>query len=685
VLVRENNGLRLVLELSSQNDFHCLTEVQRGDGTWQRFSDVPNFPVEALKPTGISDGHLIGSLPEGRWKSTFETQSDGFRITTLLTLDRSIDLKLSMILWIGALDNMNDRQAHTWRQTILRAPTVNQQGLPGNDLPARYFYDHATHTETICYFPPDSFRWAQHRFYHFTMREVMSYQPTARYGVGLVPNPTDPLTHLEPGQHRFVWWFIQRHREEVPTQWEAQRTLVDTISSLLDSQPAIISTALPWNDMAQYVVVDLHNEACWVEVDGQKGLRAYVSGTSAERRDKARGFELMTQLDVLWPLLLWREATGNSHADQTIDRLRATLPLFYRPDWNYVVNHFPPGAGDSFMDTWYFLENSLIKLPWAAYLTQDSHLREMFFTAIAGAATLVHNTNYLFPLFADADGWRSKNSLLNVSVGGLYAAGCILAYQMDEHQTRYLDEAALALRTIHQLPIYQLTHEPQQLTFAAAAASYLALVGHQPETNWLSIADDFVRLAFSKGYWGKDPTVPFYDPRGMFQACASLCYPAFKENVEVLIPWPELISSGLELKSLMAAFANLQRCHNYAFFDPYLPESLRRGPCAYIPYEDLATAEFTHSAKLGKELYGVGEVFWSALMFDALGRVGDSGVLCLSLDVPCLELRSIPPAAKRRFLLYNPYPETRTTILWNGAEEQSVVILPEATFIIDPT
>jgi hypothetical protein len=180
------------------------------------------------------------------------------------------------------------------------------------------------------------------------------------------------------------------------------------------------------------------------------------------------------------------------------------------------------------------------------------------------------------------------------------------------------------------------------------------------------------------GYWGKDPAVPFYDPRGMFQACASLCYPAFKENVEVLIAWPELLRAGVEPKGLMAAFANLQRCHNYAFFDPYLSAELRRGPCPYIPYEDLATAEFTHTAKLGKELYGAGEVFWSALLFDVSGTVSDPGLLCLSLDVPCLELHSIPPPGQRHYLVYNSYPEERETKLWNGSQEQFVAILPHS-------
>ncbi len=97
----------------------------------------------------------------------------------------------------------------------------------------------------------------------------------------------------------------------------------------------------------------------------------------------------------------------------------------------------------------------------------------------------------------------------------------------------------------------------------------------------------------------------------------------------------------------------------------YLPETFRRGPCPYIPYEDLATSEFDHTAELGKELYGAGEVFWSTLLFDSLGRVDQPDVLCLSLDVPCLDLSSVPfpPPEKRRFLLYNPDPEPRDTTL----------------------
>ena len=127
----------------------------------------------------------------------------------------------------------------------------------------------------------------------------------------------------------------------------------------------------------------------------------------------------------------------------------------------------------------------------------------------------------------------------------------------------------------------------------------------------------------------------------------------------------------------MAAFANLQRQHNYAFFDPYLPEALRRGPCAYIPYEDLATAEFAHTAELGKELYGAGEVFWSALLFDALVTVDQPDVLCLALDIPCAELRRVPTA--RRVLLYNPTSRPVACRVTTATAADTVTLPPKAT------
>lgn len=590
-----------------------------------------------------------------------------FRATEALTLDPS------MVLWLAELDDLNDRQAHTWRQTILRAPTTNQAGLGGNDLPAGYLYDHARRLETVVYFPPDSFAWAPRRFHEFSIREIFQFRPLPRYGFGLVLNtPAKPIA-FAPGTHRLRWWFTQRMVENgPPSSWEAQKVLLEAIAPLLDVVPTLYPNAPGWDAVAERTAVDLHAPACWIETEGVRGLRAYVKGSSAARRDQQRGFELMTQLDVLHPLLLWQRAHGSTVVDGLVADLLKTLPHFSLPEFDFVANGFPIGPTSTVMDTWYFLENALIKLPWVAFLTGDANLREMAAQAVRGASRLMEQSGGLTPLFADAADWHMRGSMLNAGAGGLYAAGAVIAAQLQDAPD-HLERAWTVLQRIHRLPPAMLTHEPQQLAYGAAAAGYLADRGCGETAR--AIAGDLIRLSLRMGYWGRDPAVPFYDPRGMFQACASLSYPAYKENVETLLAWPELLANPANHAhlpvDLMAAFANLQRCHNYAFFDPWLPKEMRRGPCGYVPYEDLATAEFPHTAKLGKELYGAGEVFWSALLFDSYGHTDARDVLCLALDVPCLELRPAAPES-RRFLLYNPALKARTVWLTAGGRSRAV-------------
>lgn len=635
-------------------------------------------PVYGLKPLRADGFTLAGGDSDHEWTCVLRMEAGGCWVETTLIVHRPVTLNPSMILWVGALDHMDDRQAHTWRQTILRGPTTNQQGLSGNDLPACYLYDHDHKIETVCYFPPDAFGWLPQRFYHFGAREVIQYQPQARFGLGLLANSPETSFPFVPGTYRLRWWFTQSVRTGTPTPWQAQCIMLDSIVPLLDPVP-VTGEVVSWPEFAHKTLEDLYDESCWTTVDGVTGLRAYVRGSSAVARDEQRGFELMTQLDVLWPLLLWREATGTARADEIINRLLATLRHFARPEHNFVANNFPPRSGDTYMDTWYFLENALIKLPWVAYLTGEDALKSMFKSALDGAMTLARNTGYIFPLFADAADWKPRGSVLNAGVGGLYAAGCILAAQLFGDRA-YLEEAQTALTVIHQLPPPMLTHEPQQLTFAAAAARMLAVSGFGDD--WRQVAADFVQLSLRMGYWGDDPAVDYYDPRGMFQACASLGYPAYKENIETLLAWPELLhdDSGVLPVDLMAAFANLQRVHNKSFFDPYLPHDMRRGPCPHIPYEDLATAEFPHTAKLGKELYGTGEVFWSALLFDPLG-VTDDEVLVLSLDMPCLELGRMP-VHHRRVLMYTAASD-REIVVQSGEKENRIKLLSKVPAIIE--
>jgi len=642
-------------------------------------AEISRVTYEADRILGTGDGFA--------WETRFTAHEGGIWVETTLQTEKALTFNPAMIIWLGTLDNLNDRQAHTWRQTILRAPTTNQQGLGGNDLPAATLYDPDHRTHTLVYFPPDAFQWAVHRFYEFSIREVTEYRPAPRYGLGLLPTSPSPLFTFQPGTHLFRFWYKQTLGDAPLSQWAAQNSLINAITPLLETQPTLIPDSPGWEAMAQNTLKDLHDDACWITIQGKTGLRAYVRGSSEVKRDEAQSFELMTQADVLLPLLLWRKKTGRKDADNLVEKLLDAVRAYQIIEpHSYVPNHYPYTNTDTFMDTWYFYENALIKLPWIAALTDDADLKRTFLTALEGGRELARKTHYLLPLFADANDWDPRHSSLNVGVSGMYAAGCVLAYQMTG-DTAHLDEAKIALSTIHQLPPHMLTHEPQQLSFAAAAAFFLHshAAPENAVSNWLLMGRDFVNLSLRMGYWGKDPAVPFYDVRGMFQACASLCYPAYKENVEVIWAWSELLGTpGYETLpvSLLAAFANFQRCHNYAFFDPFIPASMRRGPCPYIPYEDLATSEFTHTATLGKELYGAGEVFWSALLFDApdFMRHNPPDLLALSLDVPCLRLPTLNTPNKSRWLIYNPRGEA---VEINTPTQDRLLLAPKSTQIVE--
>ncbi|MFN8447363.1 MAG: hypothetical protein U0521_01870 [Anaerolineae bacterium] len=207
LLARPDFSLELV------QDADCWSFTARlGDSVTQ-----PSQPLDGLRSDSVGAATLGGEGDHFRLETQIAPLAGGFMLETTLRADATVELSPAMILWLGALDNMDDRQAHTWRQTIVRAPTTNQQGLGGNDLPACYLYDHATRTETICYFPPDRFAWAAQRFYDFTMREVMIYRPEGRYGIGLIPNIPTTTFVFPAGEHHFAWWFTQHHRETVPT------------------------------------------------------------------------------------------------------------------------------------------------------------------------------------------------------------------------------------------------------------------------------------------------------------------------------------------------------------------------------------------------------------------------------------------------------------------------------------
>ncbi|MGH9641267.1 MAG: hypothetical protein ACRD3Q_02450, partial [Terriglobales bacterium] len=183
-------------------------------------------------------------------------------------------------------------------------------------------------------------------------------------------------------------------------------------------------------------------------------------------------------------------------------------------------------------------------------------------------------------------------------------------------------------------------------------------------------------------YWCSDPSQKSHDIRGMVQAAASILYPAFKENVEAILPWTGIMKRGLVLDPLLR-FMDQQRRNNFNFFQE--GSGNRQGvPMAFIPYENLGTLELGgQTGNVGKEIYGAGESIWMYLMFEALGRVSDRELMLVNLDLlDTFDVKAFP-TRRLNFILYNPTAEARSATITIPPAEGKKVLLTENGKTVD--
>jgi hypothetical protein len=156
-------------------------------------------------------------------------------------------------------------------------------------------------------------------------------------------------------------------------------------------------------------------------------------------------------------------------------------------------------------------------------------------------------------------------------------------------------------------------------------------------------------------YWYSDPSQKNHDIRGMVQACSSILYPAFKENVEAILPWTGIFKRGNVWEGLLR-FMDQQRRNNFYFFEN-CSDGGKNAPMSSIPYENLGTLELGgQTGNVGKEIYGSGESLWMYLMFEALGSVSDRELMLVNLDLlDAFDQKQFPPR-ELNFILYNPAP-----------------------------
>jgi hypothetical protein len=598
-----------------------------------------------------------------------------FRVRTTLDLPRAIRLQQhsrvepQIIVWLNSNSTLMEGQSGSWRRVLMQQPTRNSLGAWGNDLPALYLLDQNVGIETLMYFDIGDMDWMSieniPRFLVYRCSNVtrIDNDGTQRLGVGLIADQATGDV-LPAGKVQFSYWLLQRHVTELLTEQQAVTRWMEALLPLFEEKLAWPPCASSWKEFAAGTIENLQHKAeTQVSADGHTGLRAYVKESSKLWKQPENNFELMTAADVLWPSLLYSKLHPSPGLQSECSELIADLPGFYHSDTHSISNDYVRPANER-ADSWYPFENGLVKYPMIGSLGESKEVVSNFLDYFQTAKKMAHDYDYLFPIYYDTATLRSQGAGTNYAIGGLYAWAALIANRLTGKE-QYRDEARNAIRAVCHVPAERLFHEPQELGYGALAAAEL---GMQAETKYLLYEQ--LRMF----YWYSDPSQKTHDIRGMVQAAASILYPAFKENVEAILPWTGILKRGVVIEPLLR-FMDQQRRNNFSFFQNCAGKRADL-EMAFIPFENLGTLELGgQTGNVGKEIYGAGECIWMYLMFEALGQVSDRELMLVNLDLLDSFDSKQFPSRQLNFMLYNPTGEARSaTISIPAAKGASVRI-----------
>src|SRR5579871_1263447 len=638
----------------------------------------PSFPLHAshtsrsgsvLKCEGSSNAEdLRGKSLSYGWEANISAENLGgdcrwFRFSTKLSVPRDIKLHQAsqvepqIVVWLTTNSTLMEGQSGSWRRVLLQQPTRNSLGAWGNDLPALYLLDQNAGIETMMFFDFSDMNWMgiqnipRFLVYRCSSISRIHTDGTQRMGVGLIADQATGDV-LPAGEIRFTYWFMQRSMPALLTEQEAVRRWMEALLPIFEERLTWPKCARSWKEFANGTVANLQNKGeTEVAADGHTGLSAYVKQTSQLWKQPANNFELMTLADVLWPSLLYLRLHPSPAFQAECDKFLEDLPGFYHSDTHSISNDFVRPENER-ADSWYPFENGLVKYPMIGALTGLGQVKQNFLDVFNTARKMAHEYDYLFPIYYDVSTLKAQGAGTNYAIGGLYAWAALIANQLTKEQA-YRDEARNAVRALCTVPSDRLFHEPQELAYGALAAAELGL---QDEARYLLYEQ--LRMF----YWYSDPSQKTHDIRGMVQAAASILYPAFKENVEAILPWTGIMKRGIVIEGLLR-FMDQQRRNNFSFFEK-CSEDRQNVSMGFIPFENLGTLELGgQTGNVGKEIYGAGECIWMYLMFEALGQVSDREMMMANLDLLDIhDARQFPPR-QLNFVLYNPTGESRSATL----------------------
>lgn len=482
------------------------------------------------------------------------------------------------------------RQSTQWHELIIAGPAANCAGSQGNSFPGIYCYNPATRTQWV----------------------VMAAGPIDWRECSLGLSPRDWALELglfstgviDPQVSLEVW---RSTISELPSQWDAMETLV-TKSFALIPLPKGPDYTPDWVELASRCRAGLSSERWQHPLAKQLGGVAYQSMLDESKGQYARPkpyIELIPQVSIARALhraaLNGLVEDGTSISQKIVEQV---IPRFFNPKAGVFENAYSGKAGSRpvknvVLETWYALSNlSDILYLCGAFPTDE--LRKSAIESVSTWIAIGKEVGYIWPLFLDVATRESQGGKLNVAAGGLYANVMLSAAGLLPHRAEELKiEAARALTVMRRFPVQQLFHQPEQLARAAESAFLLGV----EDRSYEKMGYDFIRALLLMMY--RDPI-----NAGLFEGCAGMMYPTFRESAASLMTLAALGDRVGELPIRSICELGLSKCHRFLKHYGAGKDVAK----TVLPFEGLGTTEVPDAGSIGTALYAAGGVFDLAYM-----------------------------------------------------------------------
>jgi hypothetical protein len=533
-----------------------------------------------------------------------------------------------------------ERGDHVWFMTNVANPTTWNDDAHGNDMPATYLFDAYKRAELMMFFDMTAMSWTSHantgRFLNYRCGYKRRYQPHPAGSLGLYLDGFCGKT-FPAGRNRFAYYVSAAPRAETPTDQEAVQWLVERCLPLLPPRSEWPARATSWRDVAQKCAQDLMTDHVWhtrADLGGEYMLN-YVDARSPAWKEaiEARGntFDMDQPCleSAVWaahPLAVLSRIDHEPLYAQLLNRCSKFIARMVAADRTPLA----AAKDDAPRGTWQhvYIVEQMFQV--ARFARDEALLKRIRAEIDAVIVPLARRMQYFFPLSFGKTSLVKRGSGDAHSVLGIYAS-----LMLDLHEWtgvhEYLEEAKRAVRVHHQLPVNTVHQEIFMLAMGAHAAVRLAAIAGEAE--FAPICRYLVAQTLRMLHWFDDRTTVDAQKAhtlGMFQACATISYPAIFENVETLARLAATLKLLPSDESLLRVFDHARR--NNFYFLPHVLGCHDELPLRHVPLENIGILEGPPPTSVGAEVYGAGWVFRAALLWESFGRCADREIMVLNCD-----------------------------------------------------